>query len=38
MFYTRLMKTRKENNDMKNFINGLLNFYAVFFERALYRF
>lgn len=38
MFYTWLVKTRKEDNDMKNFINNLLNFYADFFERALYRF
>ena len=38
MFYTWLVKTRKENSDMKNFINNLLKFYADFFEHALFRF
>ena len=38
LFYTWLKKTRKENSQMKKFIEKLLDFYADFFEHLLYRF
>ena len=32
------MKNKKENKNMKNFVNNLLNFYSDFFKYSLYRF
>ena len=37
MYYTQLVKNKKEDNNMRKFVNELLDFYAVFFERNLYR-